>query len=145
VRLPRRREHVAQTNADELRKDNRANTKIVLIVEDEEHIRESLRAAFEGEGYRAVTASNGLEALDLLVHGPSRPDVVILDLVLPVIGGDRLYQAIRKTANLAGIPVIVSTSNPARADPSVLVVSKPLNLERVLDVVAGLWPKPSLP
>jgi hypothetical protein len=65
--------------------------------------------------------------------------------VLPVIGGDRLYQAIRENANLAGIPVIVSTSNPASAHPSVLVVSKPLNLERVLDVVAGLWPKRSLP
>jgi len=145
VRMPRQREHVAQTNADELLKDKRASTKIVLIVEDEEHIRESLREAFEDEGYRAVTASSGLEALDLLVHGPSRPDVVILDLVLPVIGGDRVYQAIRENANLAGIPVIVSTSNPASAHPSVLVVSKPLNLERVLDVVAGLWPKRNLP
>ena len=144
VRLPRRREHVSQTNAAEPLEDNRASGKIVLIVEDEERIRESLREAFEGEGYRAVTASTGLEALDLIMNGrPSRPDVVILDLVLPVIGGDRLYQAIRENAHLAGIPVIVSTSNPASAHPGVLVVSKPLNLERVLDVVAGLWPKRS--
>src|SRR5450755_4356806 len=42
VRLPRRREHVTQTNAAEPLEDNRASTKIVLIVEDEEHIRESL-------------------------------------------------------------------------------------------------------
>ena len=145
VRLPRRREHVAQTNAAKPLKDSRSGTKIVLIVEDEEHIRESLREAFENEGYHAVTASSGLEALDLLVNGPKRPDVLILDLVLPVIGGDRLYQAIRENANLAGIPVIVSTSNPATAHPGVLVVSKPLNLERVLDVVAGLWPKRSSP
>jgi two-component system sensor histidine kinase/response regulator len=145
VGLPRRREHVTQTNAAEPLEDNRASTKSVLIVEDEEHIRESLREAFEDEGYRAVTASSGLEALDLLMRGPSRPDVVILDLVLPVIGGDRLYQAIRENANLAGIPVIVSTSSPASAHPGVLVVSKPLNLERVLDVVTGLWPKRGSP
>ena len=145
VRLPRRREHVTQTTSAEPLKDNRASTKSVLIVEDEEHIRESLREACEDQGYRAVTASSGLEALDLLMRGPWRPDVVILDLVLPVIGGDRLYQAIRENANLAGIPVIVSTSSPAGAHPGVLVVSKPLNLERVLDVVAGLWPKRGSP
>jgi two-component system sensor histidine kinase/response regulator len=146
VRLPRRREHVTQRNAAEPLKDNRASTKIVLIVEDEEHIRESLREALEDEGYRAVTASSGLEALDLLVNGgPSRPDLVILDLVLPVIGGEHLYQAIRENANLAGIPVIVSTSSPASAHPGVRVVSKPLNLERVIDLVAELWPKRGSP
>jgi CheY-like chemotaxis protein len=145
VRLPRRREQVARANPADPHKDNRASTKVVLIVEDEKHIRESLREAFEQEGYRAVTASSGLEALDLLMHGPSRPDVVILDLVLPVIGGDRLYQAIRENANVAGIPVIVSTSNPASAHPGLLVVPQPLNFDRLLAVVAGLWPKGSSP
>lgn len=111
----------------------------VLIVDDDEHIRESLREAFEGEGYEAATASNGGEALALLRRGPPRYDVAILDLVLPVLDGGGVYRAMQADATLASIPVIVSTSNPARAPAGVIVVPKPLVLERLLDTVADLW------
>jgi CheY-like chemotaxis protein len=112
--------------------------RAVLIVDDDENIRESLRDAFEEEGYEATTASNGQEALERMAHGKLRPDVVILDLVLPVIDGGRVYQAMQADAALASIPVIVSTSNPARAPSGVIVVPKPLKLDRLLDSVAQL-------
>ena len=111
----------------------------MLIVDDDENIRESLREAFEEEGHEAATAANGREALELLNHSSPRPDVVILDLVLPVLDGGRVYQAMQADAALSKIPVIVSTSNPARAPSGVVVVPKPLKLDRLLDSVAALF------
>ncbi|HEY3595596.1 MAG TPA: hybrid sensor histidine kinase/response regulator, partial [Polyangiaceae bacterium] len=116
--------------------------KRILIVDDDDNIRDSLREVFEEEGYEATTASNGREALELLSQGTSRPDVVILDLVLPVLDGSKVYQAMQADATLSKIPVIVSTSNPARAPSGVIVVPKPLKLDRLLDVVAEFfWPQ----
>jgi len=129
IRLPRR---AAAAKAPGL-------ARRVLIVDDDEHIRESLREAFEDEGYEAATAANGGEALDLLRQGEPRYDVAILDLVLPVLDGGGVYRAMQADAALASIPVIVSTSNPARAPAGVIVVPKPLVLERLLDTVADLW------
>jgi CheY-like chemotaxis protein len=112
--------------------------RTVLIVDDDEDIRDSLREAFEEEGYEADTAANGAEALELLTR-KAPPGVVILDLVLPVMDGSRVYQAMQADASLANIPVIVSTSNPARAPSGVVVIPKPLKLDRLLDTVAELW------
>ncbi len=111
----------------------------VLIVDDDPDIRESLKEAFEEEAYEVATAANGQEALDLVTGGELRPDVVILDLVLPVVDGARVYQALQADAATARIPVIVSTSTPGRAPAGVVVVPKPLKLERLLDAVAALW------
>jgi len=138
VRLPRRAAAMAAASSASGKAAGLA--KRVLIVDDDEHIRESLREAFEDEGYQAATASNGGEALDLLRRRDEpRYDVAILDLVLPVLDGGGVYQAMQADAALASIPVIVSTSNPARAPAGVIVVPKPLILERLLDTVAGLW------
>jgi two-component system sensor histidine kinase/response regulator len=115
--------------------------KVILIVDDDENIRDSLREVFEEEGYEALTASNGREALEILTQGPKRADAVILDLLLPVMDGFRVYQAMQADALLSKIPVIVSTSSPARAPSGVVVVPKPLKLDRLIDSVAELfWP-----
>src|SRR5262249_9323715 len=111
----------------------------VLIVEDDEHIRESLREAFEDEGYEAATAANGGEALDMLRQTSPRYDVAILDLVLPVLDGASIYRAMQADPSLASIPVIVPTAKPTRARAGVIVVPKPLVLERLLGTVADLW------
>lgn len=126
VRLPRR--SVGQKHANV-----GGHPTAILIVDDDENIRDSLREAFEEAGYAAVTASNGREALELLTQRTSRPACVILDLVMD---GSRVYQAMQADAALAKIPVIVPTSNPARAPSGVIVVPKPLQLDRLLDTVA---------
>ena len=113
--------------------------KIILIVDDDEDIRDSLREAFEDEGYMALTAANGQEALDFLSRGEPQADAVILDLVLPVIDGSRVYRAMQADPKLSHIPVIISTSNPGRAPAGVVVVPKPLKLDRLLDTVSSLW------
>jgi CheY-like chemotaxis protein len=131
VRLPRRLgSNKSASNGDGARK--------ILIVGDDEHIRASLREAFEEKGYDVATKSDGQEAIALLHHAEERPDVVLLDLALPATGGRRVYAEMQADAVLAKIPLIVATSTPMRAPPGVVVVSKPLKLERLLDAVADV-------
>ena len=135
VRLPRRTISQRVTNFD-------GGLKTVLIIEDDENIRDSLREAFQEEGYETALASNGQEALDRLKHGSPCPDVVILDLVLPVLDGVRVYAAMQADPALAKIPVIATTSNPHRAPAGVTVVPKPMKLSRLLSTVAELLRRP---
>jgi CheY-like chemotaxis protein len=112
--------------------------KTVLVVDDEADIRESLQDALGDEGYAVVVASNGKEALQLL-PGLPRPCAVILDIIMPVMSGTELYEAMRTTPTLADIPVLISTSDPSRAPSRVPVMKKPINLDRLLLTVAGLF------
>jgi CheY-like chemotaxis protein len=112
--------------------------KTVLVVDDEADIRESLRDALGDEGYQVVVASNGKEALELL-PGLSRPCAVILDIIMPVMSGTELYEAMLATPTLADIPVLMSTSDPSRVPGRVPVMKKPINLDRLLTAVAGLF------
>jgi CheY-like chemotaxis protein len=114
------------------------STKTVLVVDDEADIRESLRDALGDEGYAVVVASNGKEALELLPALP-KPCAVILDIIMPVMSGTELYEAMRATPALADIPVLISTSDPSRAPVRVPVMKKPINLDRLLAAVASLF------
>jgi CheY-like chemotaxis protein len=109
--------------------------KKILIVDDEEDVRASLADLFADEGYLVETAADGDEALRLLTADP--PAIVILDLVLPGLDGRTLYDRIRADPKLAGVEIIVSTSDPTKAPPGVPVMKKPLDLHRLLAAVRG--------
>lgn len=113
-------------------------TRTVLVVDDEADIRDSLEDALGDEGYAVLGASNGQEALRLL---PSlkRPCAIILDIIMPVMGGAEFYRALRANPEMADIPVLVSTSDPSRAPQCVPIMKKPIDLERLLSVVAALF------
>ena len=106
----------------------------VLIVEDETDIRESLQEFLEDEGYAVLTASNGAEALDLL-ETETPLCLMILDLIMPVISGNELFERMKKDARFSRIPVVVSTSDPSRAPRGVLVMKKPVDFGRLLGTV----------
>jgi two-component system, sensor histidine kinase and response regulator len=110
----------------------------VLIVDDDRARRDSLREAFAEHGHDAATAADGPEALELLGDG-SRFDMVILDWALPASGGARVYQAMRANAETAGLPVIVSTFDPASAPPGAIAVAKPVDVDRLLSTADELW------
>lgn len=116
-----------------------SKAKTVLIVEDDENLRDSLREAFEDDGYQAISVSNGKEALELLQTTDPRPDVVVLDLVLPLVDGWKVCEVMRADAELSKIPIVVSTANPAGAPSGVIVVSKPHKLKNLLGTVARIW------
>jgi CheY-like chemotaxis protein len=116
----------------------RVDPKTVLVVDDEPDIRDSLRDALGDEGYTVMVASNGHEALELLPRLP-RPCVVILDIIMPIMSGTELYGAMQSDPHLADIPVVVSTSDPSRAPSGVLIMKKPINLDRLLTTVAAMF------
>lgn len=88
------------------------STKTILVVDDEPHIVLGLQDALEFEGFRVVTASTGVEAVE--VHRRERPDAVLLDLMLPDQNGYQVCQQIRETD--ARVPVIILTARSLEAD-----------------------------
>ncbi len=97
-------------------------SKPVLIVEDDESIRETLRLFLEFEGYRVLTASSGQEGLAAL-PGPDSPGLVLLDLMMPVMDG---WQFVDKAKNLR---------------PK-WVIEKPVDLDRLLRIVHEVCGEP---
>ncbi|MGH9884132.1 MAG: hybrid sensor histidine kinase/response regulator [bacterium] len=118
-----------------------AGARSILIVDDDQDIRDSLRDAFEEIGYVVSTAKDGRDALDQLRQTARPPAVVILDLVMPVLDGWRVFDAMQDDPALARIPVVVSTSNPRNAPPGAVVMPKPVKLERLIELVCNLTEK----
>jgi CheY-like chemotaxis protein len=106
----------------------------ILIVDDEADIRDSLEEFFVEEGYAVTTAADGARALDVLQHA-ELPCVVILDLLMPVLDGNEMYERMRADPRLRAVPVIISTSDPRRAPSGVLTLKKPVSLARLLSAV----------
>ena len=79
---------------------------IVLVVDDEAPVLEALRGVIAKAGYAVLTASNGAAALELMHSGPS-PDLIVLDLMMPVMTGFEVLSALRAHKVWANIPVIV--------------------------------------
>lgn len=79
------------------------NKATILIVEDEELLRRSIRTYFEDSGYRILCAENGRKALELLNSEPV--DIVFADLIMPVMGGLDLIKELRRIS--PSVPVIV--------------------------------------
>jgi CheY-like chemotaxis protein len=107
----------------------------VLLVEDEEDLRETMREALELNGYTVVAASDGQAALDELDH-IDNICMVLLDLFMPRMNGWDFLTQLRAHPKLSELPVIVHTSAPSQAPATATrVVQKPLQLDRLLSVV----------
>ena len=81
----------------------------VLVVEDDPSVRGLLRTLLEAEGYAVVTASDGLAGLGQAAA--SSPGLVLLDLVMPDLGGARVLERLHDDPVLSKIPVIVVTGH----------------------------------
>jgi CheY-like chemotaxis protein len=114
--------------------------RTILLVEDDPDVRDSLQDILEDEGYDVIPASNGKQALDFLtLNDPPRADLVILDLVMPMVSGWEVLDRIAAEPRLAGVPVIVlsalATPRPARAQG---FVRKPFSVEAFVGEVHGV-------
>ncbi|MBE3076091.1 MAG: response regulator [Actinobacteria bacterium] len=85
-------------------------TKRVLIVEDEEAVRELERFILEAEGYEVVEARDGLEGLTKAEF--KRPDLILLDLMMPDVSGGRMFDEMKQHPTTQGIPIVVVTGKP---------------------------------
>jgi DNA-binding response OmpR family regulator len=109
--------------------------KTVVLVEDEDEMRDTLKDVFEDEGFSVVVARNGAEALRVLADPSTKPNVVVLDLMLPIVDGTTVYREMRANPKLADVPVIISTTDPQRAPSGVPVFKKPINLDLLLGAI----------
>jgi CheY-like chemotaxis protein len=115
---------------------------LVMVVEDDEDIRNGVRDILEDEGYRVEPAADGRDALAKLRAGAARPSVILLDLMMPVMDGRTFRHAQMSDPALGEIPVVVlSADSSAHAKATAIraagLLKKPLRLEALLDVVAA--------
>lgn len=109
--------------------------KKLLLVEDDELVRRALQMVLEWEGYHVDCAVNGQEALDLL-HTGSRPSLILLDIMMPVLDGEQFRRAQMDDPELASIPVIVvSAAQFASRVDAVCHVRKPFEVRELLDAI----------
>lgn len=84
--------------------------KTVLVVDDEFDLCGTLQAILEGEGYRVETCSNGRDALERLEA--IRPDLVLMDVMMPILSGFDVLRAMRKLLQLNEVPVVLMSAAP---------------------------------
>lgn len=105
---------------------------LVLVVDDDESVRDAMRRFLAAEGYGSLTAGDGVEALSLLRSVSPRPDLIILDLGMPNLDGWAFREQQLRDDSLAGIPVIVVTAERSADLPgAAAVLRKPLDLDRL--------------
>lgn len=116
--------------------------KGVLVIDDDEDIRDSLVEALTDEGFAVTAATNGAEALAVLrTTADLRPCVIVLDLMMPVMDGWQFRAEQQKDAALAEIPVVVlSADGNVRTKAARLAaadaLAKPVRLEMLLSVLS---------
>jgi two-component system chemotaxis response regulator CheY len=116
-----------------------AESRTVLIVDDDPGVLEVLDLALSAEGYQVILARNGREALDRAVA--FRPDLMLVDLMMPVMDGWQFVRACREKEWSAATPVIILSAarNVEQAANELgvqAVVPKPFNLDHLLNLVA---------
>jgi two-component system, chemotaxis family, chemotaxis protein CheY len=107
-----------------------ARKRKVLIIDDDRDIREVLGDVLADEGFTIEAAWNGAEALKRLQAG-FRPDVIILDLMMPVMDGMAFQKELKQNPELASIPVIGVTAAPS-FDTDFETLRKPLKLDALI-------------
>ena len=116
------------------------NSPLVLVVDDDPDILDAICDILEAEGYRVARARHGQEAL-AQVDG-ERPDVILLDLMMPVMDGVAFAQALRLRPAASSVPIVVISAdgNPQRAASvgAIGYLAKPFDIEALLSQVAGI-------
>ena len=100
------------------------------MVDDEPDLRYILRRIFERAGHEVVDAGNGVAALECVRASP--PDLVVTDMMMPVMGGTELIRRLRADPDTAQIPILAATADPQVARGADAVLAKPYLPEQLL-------------
>lgn len=119
----------------------RGGTESVLVVEDDKLVRSAIRRILSRAGYEVVEASNGREAIEVVDRRGDDISLIVMDSVMPVLGGRDAIKAIRGAGN--ALPIILSSGYDTRAadvlqDPLVHLLGKPYAPEDLLRLVRRL-------
>lgn len=110
----------------------------ILLIEDDAGIRESVAECLLSEGYEVSPVSNGVEGLEHLRQA-ARPDLIVLDLVMPLMNGSQFLQALRADPAFKDLPVVLMTAAMPSAGMPIPqadgYLAKPFELDDLLDAV----------
>ena len=122
-------------------KDSRDRT--ILVVEDSDDVRYFMRLALEGAGYLIIEAENGAKAVE--IAQTERPDIILMDLSLPIMDGISATEIIRGSEGLDGVPIIAVTAHQetdfragAKAAGFDAYVTKPIDIDFLSELINGL-------
>lgn len=121
--------------------------KHILLIEDDRDILEVLKDLLESEGYQVTAVENGQEAFNFLNFASELPDLILVDLMMPVMDGFRFRELQRTHERFKRIPVVVMSADgqiePKKERLGVdAFLKKPLDLELFLNTIIHQWPIP---
>jgi DNA-binding response OmpR family regulator len=115
-----------------------ADQKLILVVDDDRELVEGVRAVLERQGYKVIQAHDGHQGKQAIYN--SKPDLVILDMMMPRMGGYPLLEHFRDKADAP--PIIMVTANEGSRHKAyaewlgvIDYIRKPFAMERLLEVV----------
>src|SRR5688500_13963668 len=111
----------------------------ILIVDDEFGIVETLRELLQDEGYRTMTARDGLQAMQRMAE--ERPALVLLDYMMPAMNGPAVLEAMAKDDALRAIPVVMMSASPLESWgklPATAHLPKPFEITKLLQLIERL-------
>ncbi len=117
---------------------NKVSGKDVLVVDDEPYLCDLMSDVLEAEGHEVRKASNGLEALEQIRK--RKPQLVLLDMMMPVMDGWEFSSKLRSNPEWADIPVVIITADynvprKQHATGAKAVITKPFDIDHLADVV----------
>jgi CheY-like chemotaxis protein len=115
--------------------------RTILVVEDEFDVQQVVADVLRDEGYEVSVCGNGREALERLRE--KRPDLVVMDVMMPILSGTQALEVMRNTPGLDGLPVVLMSEMPPRPGERRLwqaFLKKPFRLEQLLDAVGRVSP-----
>jgi len=119
--------------------------KTILVIEDDAATREALAMILRGDGFTVTGAANGQEALGLLRSG-LKPDLILLDLMMPIMDGWQFRREQVRDDALAAVPVVILSADgnvqlKAASLHAVDFLQKPVDAEHLLDVIRRQFPR----
>lgn len=104
----------------------------VLVVDDEHDLRTAVAGVLQDEGYEVIECSDGRQALDVLA--PRRPDVALVDVMMPFVSGVEVVEAARRDPTLDGLPIVLMSAvdDPSLKEGVAAFLKKPFPLKRLL-------------
>jgi CheY-like chemotaxis protein len=116
-----------------------ADRPLILLAEDDDSLRASITEVLDSEGYEIIATPNGAAALQKIRAGSRRPDLILLDLRMPILNGWEFLAVREGDPVLLLIPVIVISGDDERPRPElgpVVYVSKPIESAKLIQAVA---------
>lgn len=111
-------------------------TKKILLCDDDEGILDMLEILLEGSGYEIIVESNSLNVYRIISE--HKPDLLVLDLWMPMLSGDQVVKGIRNNPTIEGLPIIVISASRDGKEIAIdsganEFVAKPFDIDHLLD------------